>query len=102
MNQTVHNYIAAGVPRSKITVGVPFYSHAWFAPSLLNGSGRGGGWQQFGNSGAVQGKCCGPFASTYGAQPGKGCGMCGLYMYSEILAAGGQAFHDDGTDSRGR
>ena len=97
INQTVHNYLDAGVPSSKITVGVPFYSHTWYAPSLASAGGTA--WQSFGHKGEVQGSCCGPFKQTYGAQPGPGCQMCGLYMYSEILAAGGETYYDNATQS---
>ena len=96
INQTVHNYLGAGVPRSKITIGVPFYSHTWFAPDLVS---QGDSWKAFGHKGVVQGSCCGPFKTTFGAQPGPGCQMCGLYMYSEILAAGGDQWYDNQTQS---
>lgn len=86
INQTVWNYLAAGVDKSKLTIGLPFYSHTWFAPDLLTSSDPSA-WKAFGNKGVVQGSCCGPFKSTFGAQPGQGCAMCGLYMYSEIVAA---------------
>ena len=34
----------------------------------------------------MQGKCCGPYQTTFGGKPGRGSQACGLYMYSEIQA----------------
>merc|ERR1719361_2145767 len=46
-----------------------------------------------------QGKCCGPFASTYGTECGKYSGLCGTYMYSEIEAAGFETCFENVTQS---
>merc|ERR1712203_544289 len=92
INYTIQGYIAAGVPRSKIMVGLPFYGHTWFSTGMTQ-------WNEFGGQGSVQGKCCGPFKSTYGAKPGQACSQCGGMMYSEILAAGCPTKYDDETKS---
>lgn len=88
INYTVANYIAAGVPRSKIRVGIPSYGHAWFSPGLTD-------WAAFGGPSATQGLCCGPFTATGGAQPGLGAQLCGSMMYSELLAAAPTLTHYD-------
>ena len=80
INYTVQNYLAAGVAPGKIRVGIPLYGHAWFAPGLTD-------WAAFGAPSQQQGACCGPFASTNGAQPGLGAQQCGTMMYSELMAA---------------
>jgi len=95
INNTVQDYLAQGVPKSKMQVGVPFYGHTWYQPSLVNTNN----WKKFGNTGIVEGECCGPFQSTFGGKPGKGCLMCGTMMYSEILAAGGTYYYDNQTQS---
>jgi len=92
INYTIQGYIAAGVPRSKIMIGLPFYGHTWYQSGMSN-------WNEFGGEGSVQGKCCGPFKSTYGAKPGQACSQCGVMMYSEILAAGCPTKYDDETKS---
>lgn len=97
VNYTISGYLAAGVPPSKIMVGMAMYGHTWWKQGLDN-------WQQFGNKGEVQSKCCGPFKSTYGAAPGKACSQCGVMMYSEVQAALGDSngcttFHDAETAS---
>jgi len=81
VNQTIGDYIAAGISPKKIMVGIPFYGHTWYIP------GASSSWNKFGLKGQIQGQCCGPFRNTYGAQPGAGCSMCGTMMYSEIQAA---------------
>jgi len=81
VNKTINDYLAVGVPASKIMLGVPYYGHTWYIP------GAGSNWNKFGNKGQIQGTCCGPFQNTYGAQPGAGCLMCGTMMYSEIQAS---------------
>jgi len=92
IDYTVQGYLAAGVPAEKIMVGIPFYGHTWYKPSMSN-------WQQFAGVGEIQGECCGPFKQTYGAKPGKACAQCGVMMYSEILAAGCDTTFDDETKS---
>lgn len=92
INFTIQGYLEAGVEAEKIMVGIPFYGHTWYKPGMSS-------WQSFGGSGEVQGQCCGPFKSTYGAKPGKGCSQCGVMMYSEILAAGCDSTFDDETKS---
>jgi len=93
INYTVQGYLAAGVPASKIMVGIPFYGHTWYAPGL------GPAAHMFGLNGSIQGECCGPFKNTYGGKPGQACSQCGVMMYSEILAALGSqteegSYHD--------
>ena len=45
------------------------------------------------------GKCCGPLQYTYGAKYGKASQTCGMYMYSEIIAAGGEYYYDKTTQT---
>merc|ERR1712048_246824 len=92
VDYTVKGYLSAGVPASKIMVGVAFYGHTWYAQGMSD-------WQKFGGTGSIQGECCGPFKQTYGAKPGPACQQCGVYMYSEILAAGCDTMYDDETES---
>jgi len=92
IDYTVQGYLAEGVPKEKIMVGVPFYGHTWYKPGMSN-------WQQWAGQGEIQGECCGPFKATYGAKPGKACAQCGVMMYSEILAAGCDTTFDDETKS---
>jgi len=95
ISSTVNDYLAAGVPASKIMVGVPYYGHTWYQPSLVGGTN----WQKFGNTGIIQGACCGPFQQTYGAKYGKGCNMCGTMMYSEIVFGKPSTYYDNTTQS---
>jgi len=79
---TVQGYVALlHVPPEKIVIGIPFYGHGWFDPTM-NAPSKG-----FGQNGTIQGKCCGVFKQTYGSKPGYASKQCGLMMYSEILAA---------------
>ena len=94
ISYSIEGYIAAGVPASKIMLGIPFYGmipshhpplppplathpnpnpgHTWYNPKLASGAT----WQAFGLNGTVQGACCGPFKQTNGAKPGKGSHLC--------------------------
>lgn len=94
IDYTVSGYLAAGVPKHKIVVGLAFYGHSWYVPGL-----SGTQWQKFGLEAKMQGQCCGPFGSTYGAKSGQGCSLCGSMMYSEIQAAGCATWHDSETKS---
>jgi len=82
------------VPASKIQAGLAYYGHTWYKPGLDEKT-----WKSFGWNATIQGKCWGPFAQTYGGKPDKGGKQCGLMMYSEILAAGCQTYHDEKTVS---
>merc|ERR1712228_1040085 len=82
INYTISHYLEVGVPKSKIRVGIPYYGHTWFAPGK-----SGDDWKTWGGVAKVQGECCGPFKTTYGAKYGKGCQQCGTMMYSEMQAA---------------
>ena len=52
-------------------------------------------WQEFGTKASVQGRCCGPFRSTFGGKPGRGSQTCGMYMYSEIQAVRDMQYYYD-------
>jgi len=95
ISSTVNDYVALGVPLNKIMIGIPYYGHTWYQPSLVGGTN----WQKFGNSGVIQHACCGPFNETYGAKYGKGCNMCGTMMYSEIQAGKPATFYDTTSQS---
>jgi len=86
INYTIGNYLSVGVPPSKISVGIPLYSHSYFSPNLNSTS-----WKSWGGATYVQGLCCGPFKSTFGGKPGAGAQECGTLMYSELMAALGDA-----------
>jgi chitinase len=92
IDYTVKGYLAAGVPKSKIIVGVPFYGHTWYAPGTTN-------WEKFGVTSKMQGACCGTFGETYGAKYGKASQQCGTLMYSEIIAAQPTNYFDNATCS---
>lgn len=94
LSDTVEGYLALGVPASKIQAGLAYYGHTWYKPGLDEKT-----WKSFGWNATIQGKCWGPFAQTYGGKPDKGGKQCGLMMYSEILAAGCQTYHDEKTVS---
>jgi len=81
INYTVTHYLGAGVPANKIRIGIPYYGHTWYNPDASST------WKTWGATAKVQGKCCGPFKSTYGALFGKGCQQCGTMMFSETEAA---------------
>jgi len=95
VSATVQDYLNAGVSKSKIMVGIAYYGHTWYQPSLVGTQN----WQKFGNNGIIQGSCCGPFAQTYGAKYGKGCNMCGTMMYSEIQAGKPTTYYDTTSQS---
>jgi chitinase len=95
ISSTVNDYISFGVPVNKIMVGIPYYGHTWYQPSLVNSNN----WQKFGNSGIKQNACCGPFQDTYGAKYGKGCNMCGTMMYSEVQFGQPSTFYDTTSES---
>jgi len=95
ISATIADYIAAGVPKSKLMVGVPYYGHTWYETALIGTNN----WQKFGNKGTIQGECCGPFQQTYGAKYGKGCNMCGTMMYSEIQAGKPTYYYDTQSQS---
>eukprot|EP00618_Florenciella_parvula_P001394 CAMPEP_0119521112 /NCGR_PEP_ID=MMETSP1344-20130328/36919_1 /TAXON_ID=236787 /ORGANISM="Florenciella parvula, Strain CCMP2471" /LENGTH=533 /DNA_ID=CAMNT_0007559059 /DNA_START=6 /DNA_END=1607 /DNA_ORIENTATION=+ len=94
INTTVNGYLAVGVPKEKLSVGIAYYGHTWYVPDASDSE-----WQKFGAQATVQGACCGPFATTYGAKAGKGCSLCGSMMYSEIVAAGFTSYFDEATQS---
>lgn len=94
INQSVAHYLAAGVPKEKMMIGLPLYAHTWYVPGL-----QGDAWKTFGQKSTNQGECCGPFKPTMGAKPGQGCQLCGSMMYSEILAAKPAIFEDPTTKS---
>jgi len=96
VSTTINGYLAAGIPASKLSVGVAYYGHLWYVPGL--GSDQSD-WCTFGAKATKQGKCCGPFATTYGTECGKYSGLCGTYMYSEIEAAGFEMCFDNVTQS---
>jgi chitinase len=92
---TVSAYLKLGVPPSKIHIGIPLYGHSWFNKSLAEGGKTL--WQSFGAQAEIQGLCCGPFASTYGARPGLSALQCGTLMYSEIISAKADLYYYDNT-----
>merc|ERR1712195_154084 len=94
INQTVMHYLARGVPKEKIMVGLPLYAHTWYVPGL-----QGDAWKRFGLNGTLQGECCGPMKATFGAQPGQGCQLCGSMMWTEILASKPQTYYDNQTQT---
>lgn len=90
----IDGYKDGGATPSKLIVGLAYYGHHWYVPGITDNS-----WQAFNLPATIQGLCCGPFAYTYGALEGQGCGQCGTTMYSEILAAGFETFYDEATTS---
>lgn len=79
VNYTIHSYLDANVPASKMLLGFALYGHTWYVPGLT-----GDDWKKGGLHASHQNKCCGPFRNTYGAQFGVGSGLCGTMMYSEV------------------
>ena len=74
-------------------------NHVFFLTRYVPGS-KNIKWQEFGVQASVQGKCCGPFQSTYGGKHGRGSQHCGSYMFSEIQAATDlQYFYDQSTQT---
>jgi chitinase len=99
VNETIHDFIQAGVPLSKLVLGLALYGHTWYNPTAENTTG----WDQFGDQ-AAMGKClCGPDKLTWGAPGGKFQNACGQMMYSEILgsgcASGAHSYHDNATNT---
>lgn len=94
VDTTIKGYLVAGATAEKILVGIALYGHTWYVPGST-----GSAWQNFGVKATVQGACCGPFGSTYGAKYGKGCQLCGSMMASEIVAAGPTAYWDNTTQT---
>eukprot|EP01065_Artemidia_motanka_P008473 TRINITY_DN14277_c0_g1_i1.p1 TRINITY_DN14277_c0_g1~~TRINITY_DN14277_c0_g1_i1.p1 ORF type:complete len:457 (+),score=184.19 TRINITY_DN14277_c0_g1_i1:75-1445(+) len=95
VSTTVDDYLAAGVPASKILVGIALYGHTWYTPGL-----SGKQWQKYGVPAMVQGECCGAFKTTYGAKYGSGSQLCGTLMISEIQAMSPQVVTDEQTQTR--
>lgn len=79
VNYTVQGYISAGAPKDKLVLGLTFYGHSWYIPNQSN-------WKRFGVPAAISHACYGPFGPTYGAWPGARARLCGLLIYSEIVA----------------
>merc|ERR1712130_1094474 len=50
-----------------------------------------------GQTGQIQGECCGPMKQTFGAKYAKYYQECGSYMYSDIINAGFETFYDNVT-----
>jgi chitinase len=94
IDYTVQCYLDAGIKPSQLQLGVAFYGHVWWNPSLSESQ-----WQKFGGNGQIQASCCGPFKQTYGGGFGKGSQQCGSLMYSEIVAAGFDTYYDQTTMS---
>eukprot|EP00484_Ammonia_sp_Unknown_P016993 CAMPEP_0197044190 /NCGR_PEP_ID=MMETSP1384-20130603/20311_1 /TAXON_ID=29189 /ORGANISM="Ammonia sp." /LENGTH=394 /DNA_ID=CAMNT_0042475607 /DNA_START=257 /DNA_END=1441 /DNA_ORIENTATION=+ len=93
---TINGYLAAGIPASKMSVGIAYYGHSWYVPGLGSSSSN---WCKFGLQAKIQGECCGPFAQTYGAKYGQYSQLCGSYMYSEIESAGFETCFENTTQS---
>ena len=95
VSTTIDGYLNAGIPASKLSVGIAYYGHSWYVPGMTLQSD----WCKYGLTATKQGKCCGPFASTMGAQCGKFSGLCGSYMYSEFETAGFETCFHNATQS---
>ena len=95
VSSTINGYLAQGIPAEKMSVGVAYYGHTWYVPGLKDESE----WCKYGLKAQVQGQCCGPFASTYGAKYGQFSQLCGTQMYSEIQAVGYQTCFNNDTMS---
>ena len=96
VSSTINGYLANDIPASQLSVGVAYYGHSWYVPSLGSDSSA---WCKYGLSAKIQGDCCGSFAQTYGAKYGQYSQLCGTYMYSEIQSAGFETCFDNATMS---
>ena len=92
VSTTIDGYIAAGASADQLVVGIAYYGHTWYLPGLV-----GDEWKQMGQTGQIQGECCGPMKQTYGAKYAKYYQECGSYMYSDIMNAGFETFYDNAT-----
>ncbi|EGD76836.1 chitinase [Salpingoeca rosetta] len=79
VNYTVQGYLDKGAPADKLVLGLTFYGHSWYIPNQSN-------WKRFGVPAALSHACYGPFNPTFGAWPGARARLCGLLIYSEIVA----------------
>ena len=77
VSTTINGYLASGATADKLVVGIAFYGHTWFLPGLT-----GDEWKTMGQTGKIQGECCGPMKQSYGAKYAQYYQSCGSYMYS--------------------
>jgi len=90
VSTTIEGYLAAGAPPEKLVVGIAYYGHTWYLPGLT-----GDDWQRMGQTGQVQGECCGPLKNSFGAKYAQFYQQCGSYMYSNIINAGFETYYDN-------